>query len=94
MKIGDVVWLAEVEEKIIRKHNVWPDEVEQVLQARPHIRFMERGQRSGEDLYAAFGQTEDGRHLAVYFILKQSGVALIVTSRDMTAKEKRTYGKR
>ena len=45
MKVQDVVWLAEVEEKIVRKHQVWPEEVEQVLQARPHVRFMERGHR-------------------------------------------------
>ena len=55
---------------------------------------MERGQRAGEDLYAAFGQTEGGRYLAVYFILKQSHEALIVTARNMTDKERRSYAKR
>ena len=29
MKIYDVIWLAEVEEKIIVKHNVWPEEAEE-----------------------------------------------------------------
>jgi hypothetical protein len=94
MKVQDVVWLAEVEEKIISKHNVWPDEVEQVLQAQPYVRFMERGHRPGEDLYAAFGQTEGGRYLAIYFILKLSRAALVITARDMTDKEKRSYGKK
>jgi len=94
MKIRDILWLTEFEDKIISKHDVWPDEVEQVLLARPHVRFMERGHRPDEDLYAAFGQTESGRYLAVYFIPKQSGVALVVTARDMTPKEKRSYGKR
>ena len=94
MKIYDVIWLAEVEEKIIVKHSVWPEEAEEVLENRPHVRFMQRGQRAGEDLYAAFGQTEGGRYLAVYFILKQSREALIVTARNMTDKERRSYGKR
>ena len=55
MRVREIIWLAEIEDKIIRKHNVWPDEVEDVLLANPHIRFMERGHRPGEDLYAAFG---------------------------------------
>ena len=93
MKVHDIIWLAEIEEKIIRKHDVWPDEVEQILLARPRVRFMERGYRPGEDLYAAFGQTEGGRYLAVFFILKQSGTALIITAREMTQKERRSYGR-
>ena len=92
MKVHNIIWLAEIEEKIIRKHDVWPDEVEQILSARPHVRFVERGHRPGEDLYAAFGQTEGGRYLAVFFILKQSGTALIITAREMTQKERRSYG--
>lgn len=94
MKVQDIIWLVEVEEKVISKHGIWPDEVEQVLRAQPHVRFMERGHRRGEDLYAAFGQTEAGRYLAIYFILKSSRDALIVTARDMTDKEKRSYGRR
>ena len=92
MRVREVIWLAEVEEKIIRKHDVWPDEAEDVLLGQPHIRFMERGHRQGEDLYAAFGKTEGGRYLAVFFIVKQSGDALIITAREMTRKEKRKYG--
>ena len=93
MQVHDIIWLTEIEEKIIRKDNVWPDEVEDVLLTRPHVRFMERGHRPDEDLYAAFGQTEGGRYLAVFFILKQSRAALIITAREMTQKEKRSYGR-
>ena len=57
MNVQDIIWLADVEEKIIHKHRVKTDEVEQVLQTNCHVRFMERGQRTGEDLYVAFGQT-------------------------------------
>lgn len=94
MKIYEVIWLAEVEEKIIVKHAVWPDEVEEVLDSQPRVRFMERGQREGEDLYAAFGQTDSGRYLAVYFILKQASEALVITARDMTDRERRSYGRK
>ena len=81
-------------DKIIRKHQVWSEEVEEVLLAQPHVRFVERGHRPGEDLYAAFGQTESGRYLAIFFILKESGVALVITAREMTRKERKTYGRK
>lgn len=93
MVIREAVWREEVEEKIIRKHNVWPQEVEEALTSRPRIRFMERGNRPGEDLYAAFGQTEAGRYLVIYFLLKPQSQALVITAREMTPKEIRSYGK-
>jgi len=94
MNIRDIIWRAEVEDKIIRKHGVWSDEAEQALANRPHVRFMEQGHRPGEDLYAAFGQTDAGRYLTIYFLLKSQNTALIVTAREMTTKEIRAYGKR
>ncbi|HKZ85698.1 MAG TPA: CopG family antitoxin [Anaerolineae bacterium] len=32
MRIRDIIWFEEVEEKIIRKHRVWPEEAEQVME--------------------------------------------------------------
>jgi hypothetical protein len=55
MLIQEVIWLEEVEDKIIQKHGVSPEAAEQILSGQPHIRFMERGHRRDEDLYAAFG---------------------------------------
>jgi|GEM_PF-205280 len=92
--IQEVIWLEQIEDKIIRKHGVWPEEAEDVLAQNPHVRFMERGHRPGEDLYAAFGQTTGGRYLAVFYLQKQANTALVVTARDMTEKEIRRYGKR
>ena len=94
MIIQDIIWLEEIEEKIIRKHHVRPEEVEQMLDNHPHVRFMERGHRPGEDLYAAFGHTNAGRYLAAYFVRKPHNTALIVTARNMTQKEIKTYGRR
>ncbi|HEY88895.1 MAG TPA: BrnT family toxin [Thermoflexia bacterium] len=94
MQIQEIIWLDEVEDKIIRKHQVWPDEAEEVLLGRPHVRFMERGHRPGEDLYAAFGQTTGGRYLTLFFLLKPRNVALMITARDMTNKEGKRYGKK
>lgn len=94
MIIRDIIWLDAVVEKIIRKHHVQPYEVEEVLLARPYVRFMERGQRPGEDVYLAFGQTDVGRYLTVVFIHKPSAEALLISARDMTRKEIRAYGRR
>ncbi len=94
MRVQEVIWLEEIEDKIIRKHQVWPDEAEEVLLGHPHVRFMERGHRPGEDLYAAFGQTTGGRYLAVFFLLKPPSAALVISVREMTSKERKSYGKR
>ncbi len=94
MRVEEIIWLEDVEDKIIRKHRVGPEEVEDVLVSDPHVRFMERGHRPGEDLYAAFGQTSGGRYLAVFFLRKQADTALIVAAREMTDREIRSYGKR
>lgn len=94
MKVQNIIWLEAVEDKIVQKHQVYPEEVEEILAGKPHVRFMERGHQPGEDLYAAFGQIDGGRYLAVYFILKNPQTALIVTARDMTRKEIKRYGRK
>ncbi len=70
------------------------EEVEQVLFDQPHIRFVEKGHREGENLYAAYGQTVDGRWLIVFFVLKGKGQVLIISARDMDRKERQLYAKR
>ncbi|WP_293153294.1 MULTISPECIES: hypothetical protein [unclassified Microcoleus] len=44
---------------------------------------MEKGDREGEDVYLALGQTDAGRYLAVLFIYKPSDRSLILSARDM-----------
>jgi uncharacterized DUF497 family protein len=93
MNITGFIWIEEFEDKIIRKHGVTPEEAEQVFFNQAAFRFMERGYRPGEDVYAAFGQTDAGRYLSVFFIYKQTGEALIVSARPMTGRERRSYGR-
>ena len=68
MRIEGIIWLESVERKIWEKHRVQADEVEAVLESNPHVRFVERGLRRGEDVYSALGRTPGGRYLIVYFI--------------------------
>ena len=94
MRVARVIWLPEIEDKLLHKHSVLVREVEEVLFGNPHVRFVEKGHREDEDLYAAYGQTEEGRYLMVFFILKQARLALIISARDMDRKERRLYGRR
>jgi hypothetical protein len=54
------LWLDRFVDKIIRKHNAYPDEVEEVLSSEPTIRKVEKGDVKGENLYIAFGKTNGG----------------------------------
>ncbi|HVF85206.1 MAG TPA: hypothetical protein VM821_04435 [Abditibacteriaceae bacterium] len=58
------------------------------------FRFVERGHRAGENVYAALGQANGGRYLIGFFVWKQNGQALIVSARDMTASGRRQYERR
>jgi uncharacterized DUF497 family protein len=93
MEITDIIWLAQFVEKIEGKHGVDTDEVEEVLR-HAYVRRIERGDVAGEHLYRAVGQTDGGRYLAVFFIHKGRGRALIISAREATYRERKSYGKR
>ena len=92
MYISDFVWLFDIIEKLLVKHSVTQLEVEEVFGNRPRIRFVQRGDRRGEDLYSARGQTDAGRYLIIFFIYKSDSAALIISARDMSRSERRYYG--
>jgi uncharacterized DUF497 family protein len=93
MKITEIIWLTRFIEKIERKHGVSTDEVEQIFANRPRVRLIERGDVSGENLYRAIGQTDDGRYLAIFFVYKGENRALVISARDTSAAERKRYGK-
>ena len=94
MRIEGIIWLRDVVDKLISKHHVETHEVEEVLNSKPKIRFVEKGDREGEDVYLALGQTDAGRYLAILFIYKKTREALILSARDMATKERRRYGRK
>jgi uncharacterized DUF497 family protein len=93
-RIDNIIWLDAIVDKLASKHQVELYEVEETLLNRPKFRFVEAGEREGEDVYMALGQTDGGRYLTVLFIHKQSGDALILSARDMAPKERRLYGRK
>ena len=91
MYIVDIIWLPQVIDKLAWKHNVIPEEVDQVLFRRPSFRKVQKGHVPGENVYAALGRTVSGRYLIVFFIYKANREALILSTREMDKKERRKY---
>ena len=94
MRIKGIIWLKNYVDKLLWKHDISTDEVENIFENRPKYRFIERGDVDGENLYSAMGQTDNGRYLIIFFIHKLTSDALIVSARDMTKKEKRLYARK
>jgi len=73
----------------ISKHGVFPDEVEDVaFDDDPWIRRGRKGTRY------MLGYAVAGRYLFTVYVLKDQGIARVVTSMDMDGKTKRLYRKR
>lgn len=94
MNIDGFIWLEDIVEKLRQKHHVEENEVEEVFDNSPYFRFAEKGYGEGENVYAAFGQTNGGRYLIIFFVYKLCRHALVVSARDMTASERRQYERR
>ena len=94
MRIEGVIWLRDIVNKLASKHRVETHEVEEVFRNRPQFHFVEKGEREGEDVYLALGQTDAGRYLSVLFIHKKTQEAFVLSARDMARKERRYYGKK
>lgn len=64
LRIRWTIWKDQFVEKLLQKHGVHPEEVEEVLAFGAHFRKASKGRVRGEDIYAAYGQTSAGRRIA------------------------------
>jgi uncharacterized DUF497 family protein len=95
MRIDYIVCPDNIADKLAVKHHMTVREARQVLLSKPRIRFAEYGHMEGSDVYAAFGQTFAGRYVVVFFVYKpETATAIIISARDMSAKERRAYGRK
>jgi uncharacterized protein len=95
VQIENIVCSERTETKLESKHHVTLREARQILFGEPRFRFAEKGHTAGEDVYAAFGQTLGGRYLSVFFIYKPGRkIAVIISARDMSDKERKAYGRK
>jgi uncharacterized DUF497 family protein len=93
LRIERIIWLEDIVEKLLWKHNVREEEVIEVLENKPKFQRKEEGNSPGEDVYVAFGKTSEGRFLSVFFVYTHDQQAIIVSARDMTIKERKKYAK-
>jgi uncharacterized DUF497 family protein len=91
MDINRIIWLEDIVDKLHWKHNVETEEVVEVLENMPKFILKEAGFNLGEDVYGAFGVTNTGRFLSVFFVYTKDNRAIIVSARDMTDKERIKY---
>lgn len=88
MKIRYIIWPEDRIDHITR-HNVTPDEVEEVCFGRA---FVQRAKSSGENpVYYVLGQTEAGRYLFCVIIQFPDENGYPITARPMTAAERRRF---
>ena len=89
MRIEGIIWLDAIVEKLERKHHVSAAEVEEIFSGKPRFRYVERGFKRGEDVYAAIGKTDAGRRLFVFFVYKpRTREALVISARGPSRRER------
>lgn len=93
MEISRIIWLEDIVDKLLWKHNVKETEIMEVLENKPSFQYKEQGYKPGEDVYAAFGRTNENRYLSVFFVHTKDKRAIIVSAREMTQKERKKYVK-
>ncbi len=86
MLINGIIWLADIIDKLERKHAVATNEVENIFDNLPVFHGIERGNVKGEHVYRALEKTDSGRYIVVFFIYKRTHEALVISARDMTEK--------
>ncbi len=95
VRISGFIWLERFVEKLEVKHGVTVTEAEEIFGNRTEleVKRVGRGRYRDEHVYRALGRTWTGRHLVVFFILKRTDEALIISGRDMDKKERRSHGR-
>ena len=78
-------WNPQVEEKLVAKHNVYPEEVEEACADTRSIWHWEVDRR-----YWVFGRTEEGRYLVCLVRLTEDCYLHPITAREMS-REQRSY---
>ncbi len=88
-RISSIKWTQENIEHI-SKHNVIPEEVEEVCFNEYENPLIKSGR---DDLHYVFGQTEAGRYLFLVTKFLKRGQVKLITARDMNDWERKYYQK-
>ena len=86
LRADQVLWEPQIVEKLIQKHGVIPEEVEEALfEDAPHIR------RVARDRYQALGRTASGRYLSIIFVVPKPEWTKPISAREMDEAERKLY---
>lgn len=80
---------SEWSENHIAGRGITLDEVREAILQRP---YWQQNGRSGS--FLCYGTTQTGKHLLVVVVEDRPGVAFVVTAREMTGSEKKTFRRR
>ena len=58
LKITGIMWVDDVVDKLEQKHDIQPREAHQIFGNHPLFRYVEKGHRPGENVYAVGGRTD------------------------------------
>jgi uncharacterized DUF497 family protein len=74
----------------IADHGISPADAESIVEKarRPYPQII------GNNKRLVLGQTEQGSHIQVIYVLDDDGVAYVIHARPMTDREKRRYRRR
>jgi uncharacterized DUF497 family protein len=72
------------------KHNVSAEECEEIFFNEPLIILDDHKHSQEEQRYAAYGATNGGRKLMVYFTVRETKYR-VISARDMHRKERQFY---
>ena len=88
MDIDDVYPAAPwIEDKLLDKHGVTMEEVVEAIATARQFRQAGRDQY-GEMRQGIVGQTQTGRWLTVFFVLREGNTAAVITAREATKSER------
>lgn len=86
--IEGFIWLDWVVEKLIEKHGVDPEEVEEAFFNRTY-----KVRKASSGKYLLYGRSNEGRYLFVVFAWEDRRVK-VISARDMAPAERRYYGQK
>lgn len=90
MRISEIEW-TETDVAHLARHNVTPDEVEEVLAAGPVWRRGRTHPQTRRKSLYALGETDAGRYLFIVLSPRGHGGARCVTAMEMDEKARRYY---
>lgn len=89
MYIEYLYWKDHIVEKIIQRHGVTREEVDEVIyEGSPEVRSYSKNR------YLLWGQSRAGRYLLIVLEEECKGVFVPLTARDMSEAEKKAFRKR